>query len=198
MQLDDDDRLCLSQARVLFLSGFVPFDLARETMRIARAAGLTVAFDLPDSFDDLAVRGLSRNDLETLLPQIDLLMTNAVGLTSLLEVEHAEAAFNAFRRRAPELSLAMTMGAEGAWLGRDDEQVFVEAFPVQTVDTTGAGDAFHAGLIYGLLLESWSLRRAGLFASALAALNCTGLGARGGLADREEVLQFLLDHGERW
>lgn len=198
MQLDDKDRLCLSQARVLFLSGFVPFNLARETMRIARAAGLTVAFDLPDSFDDLAVRGFSRKDFKNLLPQIDLLMTNTVGLTSLLEVDHAEAAFTAFRRRALESSLVMTMGAEGAWLSRGDEQVFVRAFPVQTVDTTGAGDAFHAGLIYGLLLEGWSLRRAGLFASALAALNCTGLGARGGLADREEVLQFLLDHGERW
>jgi sulfofructose kinase len=194
MRLDDDDHLYLSQARVLFLSGFVPFRLLLETTRIAHTAGLVVAFDLPDSFDDLAARGLSREDFERLLPQIDLLMSNHVGLTSLLKVDHAEAAFAAFRRRAPEFSVVMTMGAEGAWLGRGDEQVYVKAFPVQTVDTTGAGDAFHAGLIYGLLLQEWSLRRAGLFASALAALNCTGLGARGGLASREEVLQFLLDH----
>lgn len=195
MQLDDDDRAYLSQARVLFLSGFVPLHLIHEAIRVARAAGLVVAFDLPDDFEDLAARGLSRDDFERLLPQLDLLMTNHLGLTSLLELDQAEAAFATFRQRAPEVSLAMTMGAEGAWLGRGDQQVRVEAFPVRVVDTTGAGDAFHAGLIYGLLLEDWPLRRVGLFASALAALNCTGLGARGGLVSREGVIQFLLSRG---
>jgi ribokinase/sulfofructose kinase len=198
MQLDDDDRAYLSQARVLFLSGFVPLHLIHEAIRAARAADLVVAFDLPDDFKDLAARGLSRDDFGRLLPQLDLLMTNHLGLTSLLELDQAEAAFATFRQRAPEVSLAMTMGAEGAWLGRGDQQVRVEAFPVRVVDTTGAGDAFHAGLIYGLLLEDWPLRRVGLFASALAALNCTGLGARGGLVSRDEVIQFLLNRGERW
>jgi ribokinase/sulfofructose kinase len=198
MRLEGTDRAYLPQARVLFLSGFVPLELALETMRAARAAGLTVAFDLPDSFEDLAARGLSREDFWRLVPQIDLLMTNHLGLTSLLELDDAGAAFAAFRQRAPSGGLAMSMGAGGAWLGRDDQQVCVEAFPVHTLDTTGAGDAFHAGLIYGLLLSEWPLRRSGLFASALAAINCTGLGARGGLVDRKRVAQFLLERGVDW
>jgi ribokinase/sulfofructose kinase len=198
MQLEEADWACLPQARVLFLSGFVPLELALETMRAAQAAGLIIAFDLPDSFEDLVARGLSREDFWRLVPQIDLLMTNHLGLTSLLEVDDAQAAFATFRQRAPGGSLAMSMGARGAWLGRDDEQVHVETFPVRAVDTTGAGDAFHAGLIYGLLLSEWPLRRAGLFAAALAAINCTGLGARGGLVDRKQVIQFLLERGVDW
>jgi ribokinase/sulfofructose kinase len=191
MQLDENDRAYLSQARVLFLSGFVPLPLVLETIEVARETGLVVAFDLPDSFQDLAARGLQRADFWRLLPQIDLLMTNQLGLTSLLEVHQVETALATFRQRVPEVNVAMSMGAAGAWLGRGDDQVRVDAFPVQALDTTGAGDAFHAGLIYGLLLEKWSLRRAGRFASALAALNCTGLGARGGLVSRDEVLKFL-------
>jgi sulfofructose kinase len=125
-------------------------------------------------------------------------MTNQLGLTSLLAVEGAEAAFDAFRLRAPQVTVAMSMGAGGSWLGRDDQRVHLHAFPVPAVDTTGAGDAFHAGLIYGLLLAGWSLRRAGLFASALAALNCTALGARGGLVGQDDVVRFLQGRGVSW
>ncbi len=198
MELEDADWAYLRQARVLFLSGFVPLKLALETIRAAQAAGLIVAFDLPDSFEDLVARGLSRRDFWRLVPQIDLLMTNNLGLTSLLELADTEATFASFRQRAPGVGLAMSMGAGGAWLGRNDQQVYVDAFQVAAVDTTGAGDAFHAGLIYSLLLSEWPLDRSGLFAAALAALNCTGLGARGGLAGREQVIRFLLDHGINW
>jgi ribokinase/sulfofructose kinase len=191
MQLDERDRAYLAQAQVLFLSGFVPLPLVLDVINIAQETGLVVAFDLPDSFQDLAARGLQRTDFWRLLPQIDLLMTNQLGLTSLLEMPQGETALAAFRQRMPNVCIAMSMGAAGAWLGRGVDQVRVDAFPVQALDTTGAGDAFHAGLIYGLLLEEWSLQRAGLFASALAALNCTGLGARGGLVGRDEVVEFL-------
>jgi ribokinase/sulfofructose kinase len=197
MRLDDADRAFIARAGVLFLSGFVPLALMRETLDVAEEAGLSVAFDLPDSFDDLMARGLSRDDFWRLVPKMDLLMTNYVGMTSLLELEGAEDAFAAFRRREPEVGAVMSMGAQGAWLGCGDEQVFVEAFKVEAVDTTGAGDAFHAGLIYGWCLEGWSLWRAGLFASGLAALNCTGVGARGGLVGRDEVVSFLSRRGFR-
>jgi sulfofructose kinase len=197
MRLDEADWALISQAQVLFLSSFVPLRLLREAIGV-RTSGLTIAFDLTDTFEDLAARGLSRDDFWQLLPGIDLLMTNHLGLTSLTGTKGPETAFSAFRQRAPGVHVAMSMGARGAWLGLADVQVYIDAFPVQALDTTGAGDAFHAGLIYGLLLEKWSLRRAGIFASALAALNCTGVGARGGLASREKVFQFLHNQGEDW
>ena len=161
MQLDDEDRAYLTRARVLFLSGFVPLPLIYETLALAHEAGLAVAFDLPDSFDDLAARGLSRAGFWRLLPQIDLLMLNDLSLSSLIELPGAEAAFEAFRQRSPGTCVAMSMGARGAWLGRGQQQERVDAFAVRALDTTGAGDAFHAGLIYGLLLQDWPLPRAG-------------------------------------
>jgi ribokinase/sulfofructose kinase len=61
------------------------------------------------------------------------------------------------------------------------------------VDPTGAGDAFTAGLVDAWLLEGRPAREAGRFAAAAAALNCTGDGARGGLATRAEVERLVTD-----
>jgi sulfofructose kinase len=61
---------------------------------------------------------------------------------------------------------------------------------VPVVDTTGAGDIFHAGFIYGLL-HDWPLERQLDFACAAAALNCTASGARGGIQTVEDVEKLM-------
>ena len=85
---------------------------------------------------------------------------------------------------------AVTMGEEGVIVQQDGQKFHWPSFSVEVVDTTGAGDAFHAGFIYGLLQE-WSLERIVQFASAVAALNCMHLGGRTGLPDLPTVEQFL-------
>jgi len=61
---------------------------------------------------------------------------------------------------------------------------------VQPVDTTGAGDIFHAGFIYGLL-QGWPLSRQLDFACAAAALNCTAVGARGGIQFIDSIERLM-------
>ena len=63
-------------------------------------------------------------------------------------------------------------------------------FVVETVDTTGAGDVFHGGFIYGLL-AGWAMGQVLDFANAMAALNCTALGARGGIATAAGAAQLI-------
>ena len=58
------------------------------------------------------------------------------------------------------------------------------------MDTTGAGDVFHGGFIYGLL-AGWEIARMLDFANAMAALNCTALGARGGIKTRAEAEKLM-------
>ena len=85
--------------------------------------------------------------------------------------------------------LAVTLGVHGAMAVVGDECVRFPAFKVHAVDTTGAGDIFHGGFIYGLL-QSWPLERIMTFANAAAGLNCTHLGARAGIPPLSEILKL--------
>ena len=86
--------------------------------------------------------------------------------------------------------VAMTQGARGALAYVEDQFIASPAFrPPVIRDTTGAGDAFRAGFIYGLCKElSIEETRA---ANAVAALQCRELGARDGLPTESELNQFL-------
>jgi sulfofructose kinase len=85
---------------------------------------------------------------------------------------------------------AATLGQEGvlAWDGR--RLLHTPAFHVPVVDTTGAGDIFHAGFIYALLAD-WPLDRQLEFACAAAALNCTAVGARGGIHSLDDIADLI-------
>ena len=81
-----------------------------------------------------------------------------------------------------------------AWDG--DYFHYTPAFCVPVVDTTGAGDLFHAAYIYGLL-QGWQLDRRLDFACAAAALNCAASGARGGIRT-VEAIDDLVQAGTRY
>ena len=84
----------------------------------------------------------------------------------------------------------VTLGARGA-LAYDGKR-FYEApgFHVDVLDTTGAGDAFHGGFLYGVL-RKMGLEDTLRFANAVAAMNCTALGGRAALPRLSEVKAFL-------
>jgi ribokinase len=97
------------------------------------------------------------------------------------------------RRNLKIRVLTITMGEEGSITASDNNCFHVPAFRVKAIDTTGAGDVFHGGYIYGLL-QRWDLRETVVFASALAALKCTEIGGRAGIPGLEEVKRFLYEH----
>ena len=81
---------------------------------------------------------------------------------------------------------AMTLGAHGALAREDGKFFYAPAFVVNCVDTTGAGDVFHGAFCYAVL-QGMPMREALDFSNAMAALNCTALGARGGIRGLEDV-----------
>jgi sulfofructose kinase len=91
-------------------------------------------------------------------------------------------------------ALTITRGARGSFTVSGDQSVEMPAFKIEAVDTTGAGDVFHAGYIYGLL-QGWDLERVVRFASAIAAMKCMRIGGRQGIPGLTAVMQFLHDRG---
>jgi sulfofructose kinase len=91
---------------------------------------------------------------------------------------------------------AATLGHDGvlSWDGKRFHHA--PAYRVPVTDTTGAGDIFHAGFIYGLL-QGWPLERQLDFACAAAALNCTAVGARGGIQS-VAAIESLMKTGARY
>jgi sulfofructose kinase len=92
------------------------------------------------------------------------------------------------------ISLTVTMGERGSITVSNSEFFQIPAFTVKSVDTTGAGDVFHGGYIYGIL-HGWDVRDTITFASALAAMKCKKIGGRTGIPELGDVMKFLKKQG---
>ena len=91
--------------------------------------------------------------------------------------------------------LCTTLGPEGAMALIDGKILRVKGFKVDVVDTTGAGDVFHAGFIYGLL-RNWEAMEILKFANAVAGLKCRDLGGRRAIPTLEETQNLLTQQGQ--
>ena len=151
----------------------------------ARAAGVPVVADLDELYPGV----------EKLLNSVDYLITSRDIPGRLTEENDLRKSLPALKERFRSRLTAATLGEEGvlAWDGTSFH--YAPAFRVDTIDTTGAGDIFHAGFIYGLL-QGWPLERQFDFACAAAALNCTAIGARGGIQPVDSI-EHLIATGTR-
>src|SRR5712692_1800485 len=184
-----DDRLTLRpeelqrdwivNARALHIDGH-DTAAASAAASWARAAGIPVIADVDDLYPGV----------ETVLKSVDYLITSRDIPGRLMEEPELRKSLPALQKRFGSRLTAATLGEEGvlAWDGTQFH--YSSAFRIQPVDTTGAGDIFHAGFIYGLL-QGWPLQRQLDFACAAAALNCTALGARGAIQSIDSIEQLI-------
>jgi len=87
----------------------------------------------------------------------------------------------------------VTLGANGSVLVNRNETIEIPAFQVDVTDSTGAGDLYHGGILFGIL-HGWPLRPMGEFASAVAAIGCQHLGARSHVPELSEIAKFMRSH----
>jgi sulfofructose kinase len=180
LQPEDLDREWIVNARAVHVDGYETA-AATKAASWAHAAGVPVVADLDETY-----RGV-----EELLANVDYAIVSRDFPSRLTHERNLESALRRMHKRYGCRVTAATLGQDGvlAWDGR--RSYLQSAFRVPVVDTTGAGDIFHAGFIYGLLKE-WPLERQLDFACAAAALNCTASGARGGIrtvADVESLIE---------
>ncbi len=111
-----------------------------------------------------------------LIRDVDFLITSSTFGPELTGIEDREKALLALKRFNKGF-LCATLGREGSMAVLGNRIVYSKGFKVGTVDTTGGGDIFHAGFIYGLM-KNWDVAEILRFANAAAALKCTRMGGR--------------------
>ena len=191
LSLEDIDFEAIAQAELLHIGGAdVLGDFAGaplvEVMAYARSHGVLTSLDVLGECDERTAERLA-----PALRHANYFLPNADQLSGITGCDEPAEAARVLRRLGVSCVVA-TLGAEGSLVSSDDDEVFLPAFDVPVVDTTGCGDAYAAGFIVGLL-SGWSEPSAGWLGTAAASLVVQGLGSDAGISDLESTLAFLAE-----
>lgn len=162
----------------------VPMPVVRWALETARRHGVTTVLN-PAPVQELS---------DELLGLVDYLTPNAGEVMALTGIEVRD--LDSGRQAAARLvergagTVIITLGEQGALVCDGGSVLHYEAFPVEAVDTTGAGDAFNGALAVGLAAGG-TVEQVIPLASAAAALACTRRGAQDALPTRADVERFL-------
>ena len=157
-----------------------------KAIEYARKHGLQVACD-PNLREDLWHFKDPREHLFKVLKNTDIFLPS-ISEAELITGEKGEKAFEAILELGPSI-VGVTHGADGSTILTKNEKFSAPSYKVQVVDTTGAGDAWAAGIIAGLL-TNMSLSEIPYFANAISALKITRKGAMN-IPNRKEVEDFM-------
>ncbi|MCW5978071.1 MAG: ribokinase [Bryobacteraceae bacterium] len=166
-------------ARLLHIDGH-DTPAVEHAARLARGASIPVSVDV-----DTIYAGFER-----VLPLVDYLIASSEFPRNWTAEEDPFLALETIQNEYGMRMAAMTLGAHGALARIGGRFVYSPGFVVDCVDTTGAGDVFHGAFCYAVL-QAMPIEQALEFSNAMAALNCKALGARGGIASREEALALM-------
>jgi sulfofructose kinase len=184
IQPEEITEAMITCARMLLIDGHDTPSVARAA-QIARRHGIPVAIDVDTIY----------HGFETVLPNVDYLVASSEFPAAWTGESDPFRALVMIQQEYGMKVAAMTLGAHGALALQDGKFHYAPAFVVNCVDTTGAGDVFHGAFCYAVLQEM-GIRDALDFSNAMAALNCTALGARGGIGTLAGV-QALMNRAER-
>jgi sugar/nucleoside kinase (ribokinase family) len=176
---EDLNRAWIENARALHVDGH---ETAAATLaaRWAHEAGIPVLADLDEPYPGV----------EELLANVDYLIANNDFPCRLMGESDMKGALRRMQTRYGCRLTAATMGTDGVLAWDGTQFLHSAAYRVPVVDTTGAGDLFRSGFIYGLL-QGWPLERQLDFSCAAAAMNCMGAGARGGIQTVEAIEKLM-------
>ena len=166
-------------ARILHTDGLM-IEGSVEAAKQARPRGIKVVMDA----------GTMRDGSLELASMVDILIASERFVKPLIGNKASlDIALKKLYKLGPE-AVIITLGSRGSMGMSGDEINFQRAFPVDPVDTTGAGDVYHGSYIYGML-QGWDMKECMRFASAASAIKCGKIGARKGIASLQQVRELM-------
>ncbi len=187
MRLSDVDFSILQTRQHLHISSFyLQRNLRPDVARIfarAREMGLTTSLDTGWPHE-----GETNGDLEAVWPHLDIFLPNEAEAAHLSGKAAVEDALARLSERVP--IVAVKLGPDGAVARRGSEVVRRDAFAIDVVDTTGAGDSFNAGFLHGHL-AGMDLAGSLDLGNACGALSASAPGGTTAQPTRQEALDFI-------
>ncbi|MBI5929932.1 MAG: carbohydrate kinase family protein [Chloroflexi bacterium] len=175
----------------LHIGGLQTIEQIPDLLKIAKARGATTSTDCQD------VPHLYRSHCEwrEIFHYVDIFMPN---MREAMMVTHQENAIDAVQHLLEWVKIVVVKdGANGAWVGFDGQVIHAPAFRTgSVVDTTGAGDCFNAGFLYGYLIEKAPLERCLRYGNICGGLSVTGVGGATHAPSQQQLLTHLAHYGD--
>ncbi|MBM82355.1 MAG: adenosine kinase [Planctomycetaceae bacterium] len=174
------DDICedsIRQAQCIYIEGYLfsvdaPREAAFRAIELAKAHNVKVAFTVSDPF---LINLFKDQFWELIKGPVDLLFCNEEEAKSLADNDDPVECAKQIHSHVE--NVAMTLGADGSVIMDQGEALKIAGVPTQAVDTTGAGDMYAAGILYGIT-NSLTWRQAGNLASHASSRVVSQLGAR--------------------
>ena len=174
---DDIDAAEIAQAQYIYVEGYLftgesTRAAALKAIEVAKQLGVKVALTVSDPF----LIHLFRDQLWELIEgPVDLLFCNKEEARALTDLDDPIDCAREIHKHAP--NVALTLGASGSIIMHNGEVLPIEGVEVAAIDTTGAGDMYAAGVLYGIT-SGMTWKQAGQLGSHAAARIVSQLGAR--------------------
>jgi ribokinase len=187
VEFNEKNKTYASQTMFLHLTSFVGEESFQTQKRIVE----TIPENVMVSFDPGALYARKgRAALESIVKRTSVLMPNAGELELLTGMADYRRGAEAMLKKGVKV-VAVKLGSRGCYVTDGRQSRNVEAFKVSVVDTTGAGDAFCAGFLYGLIKHK-SLEECGRIGNFVASRCTTKMGARIGLTTLKDLTKNQL------
>lgn len=189
LSANEIDMSYVQNAEAIHISGYSLLNdpqrgAALDAIKKVEEAGAFISFDpgIPATIK-IADR------VRWVLKFVDLLFLNEIEVKLLTGIKNIEKAARSALKMGPKI-VALKSGKKGCIVLTKEKKIYSPAFSVKVADTSGAGDAFDAGFLTGVI-KGWDLKKAARFANAVGALSTMKVGARSALPNRREVKRFL-------
>ncbi len=189
LEVQDIGEDTFKDAAILHISGYALLESPQKNA-VWRAVELAKKQNVQISLDTGLEPAIQKpKDMRRLLRELTICISGPQEISALLDSTSPEDAANLLISSGIRLA-AIKLGKKGSFVADEKDQFFCPSFHVDAVDTTGAGDSFTAGLLYGWT-RGLSLPATAALASALGALAASVYGAGFSLPDKQGVLDFL-------
>jgi len=190
LHLKDINLELIKDSRILHIAGFnlMPgFDgqPVANVLKQAKEYGITTSLD---TAWNPRVKNW-REIIEPSLPYLDIALPSIEEARMFTGKEKVEEIANFLLNYGVKI-VGLKMGGEGCYLKTKKEEFRIPSYQIKVIDTSGAGDAFAAGFLTGII-KGWNLQKVGEFANAVGALCVQAIGCTTGVKNMDETLAFM-------